>query len=317
LSIYEVSNYLALNALLRKQISFSFPRTYSTAHAVVPVKIYANADKEKLQIISENKGKAGVYRWVNLISGNSYIGSSINLSRRLTDYYSIRFLEKEIKKNNSIIYRSLVKYGYSSFSFEILEYCDKSEVISREQYYLDLLKPEYNILKNAGSLLGFKHSEESKIWEHLKRLNADSEYKAKQQEQLKRLNSSKEQQEHLKRLHADPEYKAKRLEQLKHLNADPEHKAKRLAQLKVLNASQEHKEHLKRLALSLSFPIEVFDTENNETTIYPSIRQAGRAIGVTHVSISMAFKREGESTIWIKKKRYKITALRVLSSSGR
>jgi len=62
LSIYEVSNYLALDALLRKQISFFYPRTYSTNSPVVPVKIYANADKEKLQIISENKGKAGVYR---------------------------------------------------------------------------------------------------------------------------------------------------------------------------------------------------------------------------------------------------------------
>jgi len=227
----------------------------------------------------------------------------------LTDYYSIRFLKKEIKKNNSIIYRSLVKHGYSSFSLEILEYCEPKNCIEREQYYLDLLKPEYNILKNAGSSLGFKHSEESKIFEHLKHLNADPEYKAKQQEHLKRLNSSKEQQEHLKRLHADPEYKAKRLVQLKRLNADPEHKAKRLAQLKVLNSSKEQQEHLKRLALSLSFPIEVFDTENNETTIYPSIRLAARAIGVAHVSISVPFKREGESTIWIKKKRYKITKL--------
>jgi hypothetical protein len=61
LSIYEVSNYLALDALLRKQISFSFPRTYSTLR-VVPVKIYANADKEKLQILQENKGKCGVYK---------------------------------------------------------------------------------------------------------------------------------------------------------------------------------------------------------------------------------------------------------------
>jgi group I intron endonuclease len=44
-----------------------------------------------------------------------------------------------------------------------LEYCDKKETLIREQYYLDLLKPEYNILKKAGSALGFKHSEEAKI----------------------------------------------------------------------------------------------------------------------------------------------------------
>jgi len=43
-------------------VALYVPRTYSTNSPVVPVKIYANADKEKLQIISENKGKAGVYR---------------------------------------------------------------------------------------------------------------------------------------------------------------------------------------------------------------------------------------------------------------
>lgn len=39
-----------------------------------------------------------------------------------------------------------------------MEYCDPSLAIYREQYYLDLLKPKYNILKVAGSNLGFKHS---------------------------------------------------------------------------------------------------------------------------------------------------------------
>ena len=44
---------------------------------------------------------------------------------------------------------------------EILEYCRADELIKREQYYLDLLNPEYNILKSAYSLLGFKHSAEN------------------------------------------------------------------------------------------------------------------------------------------------------------
>lgn len=87
----------------------------------------------------------------------------MNLSKRLRDYYSIRFLEREVKRINSVIYMALLKYGYSSFSLEILEYCEPKKCIEREQYYLDLLKSEYNTLKNAGSLLGFKHSEETKF----------------------------------------------------------------------------------------------------------------------------------------------------------
>jgi group I intron endonuclease len=43
----------------------------------------------------------------------------------------------------------------------MIEYCEPKDVIQREQYYIDLLKPEYNILKVAGSLLGFKHAEET------------------------------------------------------------------------------------------------------------------------------------------------------------
>lgn len=61
-----------------------------------------------------------------------------------------------------LICKAILKYGYSNFKLEILEYCDPQIVLVREQFYLDLLKPEYNILTKAGSSLGFKHSEESK-----------------------------------------------------------------------------------------------------------------------------------------------------------
>ena|SRR5947209_7562755 len=60
-----------------------------------------------------------------------------------------------------LIYKTLLRYGYSNFTIEILEYCDSEKCIEREQYYIDLLKPEYNILKRAGSSLGFKHTEET------------------------------------------------------------------------------------------------------------------------------------------------------------
>jgi len=72
-----------------------------------------------------------------------------------------------------IIYKSLLKYGYYSFRLEILEYCLKENVRNREQYYLDLMKSEYNVLVKAGSSLAFIHLEESllKLRTHLKELN--------------------------------------------------------------------------------------------------------------------------------------------------
>lgn len=43
----------------------------------------------------------------------------------------------------------------------ILEFCPKDSLIEREQFYLDKLQPEYNILKIAYSSLGYKHTIES------------------------------------------------------------------------------------------------------------------------------------------------------------
>lgn len=133
---------------------------YSTKpdNIVIPKVLYLNADLDKENIIKDNKGKSGVYRWTNKLNGKSYIGSSIDLSKRFIIYYNY----KKISNNQNMnINKSLLKYGYSNFSLEILEYCEENDCIQREQHYLDLLNPEYNILKNAGSSLGFKHSEET------------------------------------------------------------------------------------------------------------------------------------------------------------
>lgn len=55
----------------------------------------------------------------------------------------------------------MVKYGYPNFSLSILEYCKKEQLIEKEQYYLDLLNPTYNILKYAYSSEGYKHTLET------------------------------------------------------------------------------------------------------------------------------------------------------------
>lgn len=129
---------------------------------LVPVVSYFDTNKDKSKIYEENKNKCGIYRWKNIITGKSYIGSSINLSRRFSSYYSLIYLKRRVKIGTSVIYSSILKNGYSSFSLDILEYCESNVVILREQYYIDLLKPEYNILKIAGSRLGSTQSENTK-----------------------------------------------------------------------------------------------------------------------------------------------------------
>lgn len=48
-----------------------------------PVVIYEDADTDKVQILADNRKKVGVYLWVNNVSGNKYVGSSVSLSVRM------------------------------------------------------------------------------------------------------------------------------------------------------------------------------------------------------------------------------------------
>jgi group I intron endonuclease len=135
----------------------------NNSKSIVPVVSYLNIYVNKSIIYKENKGKSGIYRWNNLVTGKSYVGSSVNLGGRLSIYYSEKAMLSKLSTRKSIIYSAILKHGYINFSLDIIEYCDKNLLIEREQYYLDNLKPEYNILKTANSRLGSKQSEATKI----------------------------------------------------------------------------------------------------------------------------------------------------------
>ena len=60
-----------------------------------------------------------------------------NLSKRFRVYYSLLSIEKILNTSKSHILSAILKYGYSKFTLEILEYCDSKDLIKREQYYID------------------------------------------------------------------------------------------------------------------------------------------------------------------------------------
>lgn len=124
---------------------------------ISPVKSYTDAQLNKETVLKENRNKSGIYRWRNNINGKSYVGSGVNLSKRLRSYYN----EKELNRNSRPIKDALLKYGHNNFTVEILEYCTETQLLEREQFYLDTVDPEYNVLKFAYSLSGFKHSSET------------------------------------------------------------------------------------------------------------------------------------------------------------
>ena len=62
-----------------------------------------------------------------------------------------------------MLQRAINKYNLQNFIFVIFEYSKTEELISREQFYLDALKPGYNIFSTAGSSLSYIHTEEWKV----------------------------------------------------------------------------------------------------------------------------------------------------------
>jgi group I intron endonuclease len=160
-----------------------------------------------------------------------------------------------------VIYIALLKYGYSNFSLEILEYCEASEAVSREQHYLDSLNPDYNVLKIAGSRFGHKLSPDTIA--KLKAYILTSEQRAKHLKHLRIFNSSEEQKECLK----------------------------------IHNASTEQQEHLKRLKLHNSKKIEVLDTLNNVKTVYSSMGEAAVGIGCAPRTILYKLKNLKEQGV--------------------
>ncbi len=257
-------------ALFHKQhtsgMAFGFHKVYYSTgkdrlEGIDLEKIYFNADKDKLYIIKENKGKAGIYLWRNKENGNIYIGSSIDLRRRFLTYYNIK---KLMKNTNMIIYVALIKYGYSSFELVILEYCTAENIISREQYYIDLLKPEYNILKKAGSWEGHHHSKET-----IAKISGEFNHffsKIHNEEARKKMSEAK-----LNRTLTD----------------EVKEKISRGKSGKFF--TEEHK-----MALSLSKKnskkLSVLNIKTNEETIFHSISQAERSMGFPRGAIGLNLK---------------------------
>lgn len=134
---------------------------FKAKERVNPVKSYDNFKGERLSLLKENRGKAGVYCLVNLINGNMYIGSSITLSSRFSNYLNNAYL-KQPKNANMPLIRALFKYGQHNFAVLIVEYVDPNFVNIRETHWITTLSPYYNVLKQGYSSLGYKHSEATK-----------------------------------------------------------------------------------------------------------------------------------------------------------
>lgn len=95
--------------------------------------------------VGKYRYKKGIYH-LTITEKHHYVGSSVNLCKRL-----LRHRSDLLRKNhdNIIMQRCFDKYGYDTLKWEILEICDDNisykDLLVREEYYIDLLKPDMNI----------------------------------------------------------------------------------------------------------------------------------------------------------------------------
>ena len=122
---------------------------------------YEDMLNDKLLIISKHIKIKGIYLLYNKSTLKYYIGSSNNLSKRLKDYY-----QESKLMDKRYISKSINKYGHNNFSVFILEtsiFTKNICILEREQYYIDLYNPEYNIIKKVTEIQkGYKHKNKSK-----------------------------------------------------------------------------------------------------------------------------------------------------------
>lgn len=121
-------------------------------------------------MLSKDKlNMAYIYRITNVKNNKKYVGSTIGKINRRWNIHKSQL--RNGKHGNRYLQRSWNKYGECNFSFEILEMCLESDVVSREQYYKDLLLAEYNLAPitelfgkmNLGRKLTPEHKEKIRI----------------------------------------------------------------------------------------------------------------------------------------------------------
>lgn len=238
----------------------------TTEESITPLVIY-NSNEEKLAI-KENKGKSGVYRWVNTLTGDSYIGSAVDLSKRFSAYYSQKSIQEVLNRSKSNILSAIQKYGHSNFTLEILEYCSSSDTITREQYYLDFLYPEYNILSIASSSLGKLHCEETKL-----KISSSLKGKYVSEQTKQKMSESR-----TGKIFSDETKKI--LSDLRTGKSSP-----------FLNKS--HTEETKqKMSEAIGSKVKVFNKETNQTTIFSSNYKVAESLGCSDFTVRYHIKNK-------------------------
>lgn len=134
---------------------------------IQPVHIYKNLhlDETRETFRNETNKLSGIYLIFNCVTGDSYIGSVS------TNRFYARFSNHLLYfKGSKVLKHAVKKYKMPNFAFLILEILpdivnkeNNKMLLDMEDFYLNSLFPNYNILTEAGFSFGYKHSEVTRL----------------------------------------------------------------------------------------------------------------------------------------------------------
>lgn len=110
--------------------------------------------------MKETNPTTGIYKIQSKIKPERYyIGSGIDINRRWRLHKSHLFKNEH---HSPTLQRHVNKYGFEDLVFTVVEECIKEELIVHEQKHLDADFPYFNNCRIAESMLGYKHTEETR-----------------------------------------------------------------------------------------------------------------------------------------------------------
>ncbi len=250
---------------------------------VIPTPCAESIDKN-----APKRGVSGIYQIRNTLSGKLYIGSSADIRLRWQQHFAVL---RAGSSHCKYLQSAWIKYGESAFVFEIIELVGVGQVLDREQFHIDTLKPAYNMCPIAGNRSGVPWKEETKAKlrglvkspetiEKL-RVGVKRSYELNPELRQLRIDTFKAHRE------ANPDYqrgsnnwmfgrKGHNKEQL----ASPEVCAKRVASIRLTYKEGRAKQRFK--------PVEQLANNGDVLQRYPSIVAAAKAFNVSRLSISAA-----------------------------
>lgn len=106
-----------------------------------------------------------------------YIGSAVNIRERWRRHLNCL---RGNRHENGKLQNHFNKDGENDLVFSVLIGCEKEDLIKNEQFFIDSLKPWFNICQTAGSTLGYIHTKETKDVMRITRPYISEEARAKQ-----------------------------------------------------------------------------------------------------------------------------------------